>query len=88
MNPELYYLSRRRNPFRFFSSALGIRNQAELDSALRTLESSPPKLVFHQPADKYNTAYSEAIMEFVKRHYERLESRGEFDIYRYPGRPR
>ncbi len=88
VNPELYYLSRRRNPFRFFSSALGIRNQAELDSALRTLESSPPKLVFHQPADKYNTAYSEAIMEFVKRHYERLESRGEFDIYRYPGRPR
>ncbi len=50
-----------------------------------TLANEPPKLVFFRPDDKYNTPYSERIVDFVRRRYEPLDVRGGFEIYRYPG---
>lgn len=84
LNPELYFLTRRRNPFRFYNSALGVRNDDDLLEAWGTLARAPPRLVFYQPGDKYNTPYSLKIMRFVKPRYELLEMRGGFEIYRYP----
>ena len=88
VNPELYFLSRRKNPFRFFNSALGVRDDTDLNSVLRTLARSPPRLVIHRPDDKYNTVHAATIMDFVKQRYELLETTGGFVIYRSPKDPR
>ena len=82
---ELYFLSGRRNPFRFFNSALGIRSGDELAAALETLEREPPALVLHDRGDKYNTDASRSIIERIAGTYEALPSVGRIDIYRRPG---
>jgi hypothetical protein len=82
-NPELYYLSGRRNPTRFYTSALGASTEEASRRVIETLRADPPRLVFHRPYDKYNTASSAQIMDFVRARYERLAPRGGFEIYRY-----
>jgi hypothetical protein len=84
MNPELYFLTRRRNPFRFSNSALGVQSDEELTAVLDRLATEPPKLVFYRPDDKYNTAYTAKIVDFVRERYDPLDIRGGFEIYRYP----
>lgn len=81
-NPELYFLSGRRNPVRFFNSALGLQSEDDLLALLRTLKSDPPTLVFYRPTDKYNTRLSARAMAFVRAHYDPLKPRGGFEIYR------
>lgn len=85
VNPEIYFITKRRSPFRFFSSALGLNSKADLADAMQIMKERPPKLVFHRPKDKYNTALSDAVMAYVRKHYAPLESQGGFDIYRYEG---
>ena len=86
-NAELYFLARRRNPFRFFNSALGIRDDDDLRAVLETLDRTPPRLVIHSPLDKYNTVYSARIMAFVEQRYALLETYRGFVIYRSPKGP-
>jgi hypothetical protein len=81
-NPELYFITGRRNPFRFYNSALGIRSEDDLAAAIATLTRTPPRLVFYRPDDKYNTAASLALIDHVRQRYELLGSRGGFEIYR------
>jgi hypothetical protein len=83
-NPELYFVTGRRNPFRFYNSAIGIRTDAELQRTLQQLHAQPPRLVFYRPDDKYNTAASRTLIDHVRRHYELSESYGGFEIYRRP----
>jgi hypothetical protein len=82
-NPELYFLSRRRNPTRYFNLAVGLRDEDEITRLLEALEDAPPTLVFHHREDKYNTPHTDALMAFVRKRYEVIDSRGDFDIYRY-----
>ena len=82
VNPELYFLSGRRNPTRFFNAALGMRNESEFQAVLETLRRNPPQLVFFQPNDKYNTVYVHRLVELVRGRYEMLPARGGFEIYR------
>ena len=84
-NPELYFLTGRRNPFRFANSALALRGEGELAAALATLEREPPRIVFYRPGDKYETAAARVLIAHVRRHYELLESRGGFQIYLFRG---
>ena len=84
---ELYFLGERRNPFRFFNTALGIRTPEELAHVLSTIERDPPALVFHDPEDKYNTAASHAIMQQVEATYEPLPGIGPFRVFRRPAQP-
>jgi hypothetical protein len=81
-NSEIYFLTNRHGPFRFFNSAHGILDKADLKAALKTMKDQPPRLVFHRPADKYNTKLSDEIMAYVRQHYEHVETRGGFEIYR------
>ncbi|NKB56447.1 MAG: hypothetical protein GKS00_08935 [Alphaproteobacteria bacterium] len=83
VNPEIYFITERRSPFRFFSSALGIQTEAELTHVLKTMRNRPPQLVFHRPGDKYNTKSGDAVMAYVREHYTTLKSHGGFNIYRY-----
>ena len=85
VNPELYYLSDRQNPTRFFNAALGIQNQDQLWNVIGQIERKAPKLVFYRPDDPYNTPYTDALMAYVKSRYELLERIAGFNVYRLTG---
>lgn len=85
VNPELYYLSGRKNPTRFFNAALGIQNQEQLRKVLQQVERAAPKLVFFRPDNAYNTTYTQQLMLYVKGRYELLERIAGFTIYRLTG---
>jgi hypothetical protein len=79
---ELYFLAERRNPFRFYNTALGIRTPAELAQVLEVLEHDPPRLVIFDATDKYNTDASLAIMRFVATHYDPVATLAALEVYR------
>jgi len=83
-NAELYFLAGRPNPFRFFNFALGVPDRAAADAVVERLRRRPPRLVFYNPQDKYNTPLSREVMETVAASYELLGARGPFRIYRAP----
>lgn len=82
MNPELYFLSGRRNPFRFFSPTLDLLTDEEVAAALARLTREPPKLIFFAPEDKYNTPHTRELMAALAWRYELLERLGEWEVYR------
>jgi hypothetical protein len=77
----LYFLARRRNPFRFYNSALGIQTAAELADVMDEMKAHPPRLVAFRPADKYNTAASEQIMDLVRATYVHVDTLDGLEIY-------
>ena len=81
-NAELYFLSGRRNPFRFYNSALGIGGTADFEYVKETIINRPPKLVIYRPDDKYNTTYSREIIRLVSERYDFLANVSGFDVYR------
>jgi hypothetical protein len=81
---ELYFLARRRNPFRFYNTALGMRTRPELDHVLQVLRTDPPRLVIFRPDDKYNDAASRQVMVFVRSKYTRIAETGGLQVYRRP----
>ena len=82
-NAELYFLSGRRNPFRFYNTALGVRTPADLEQVKQTIINSPPKMVIHRADDKYNTAYSQELVRLVAERYEFLGETSGFEVYRF-----
>jgi hypothetical protein len=82
MDAELYFLSRRTNPFRFYNTALGIRSSTDLDSVLRLIRCNPPKLVFSNSEDKYNTRASAQIAALVERNFQRVATIPPFLVFR------
>ena len=79
---ELYFLANRRNPFRFYNTAIGIRSTEEFSAVMDALTSHPPAVVTYRPDDKYNTEASRAIMERIRATYDRLDPIGGFEVYR------
>ncbi len=82
VNPELYVLSGRKNPTRFFNSALGLRTTDDVTELTRLIHRSPPQLVFFRPQDKYVTPALEEIMREIRACSTRLPDIGDFEIYR------
>lgn len=81
MNPELYFLSGRQPPVRFFASQLGLATEADLAAALAAVEANPPVLLIHRPDDKYNGPLSDALLAALLPHYRALEPIGPFRLY-------
>jgi hypothetical protein len=79
---EIYFLANRRNPFRFFNSALGIRTADDLAATLDVLVHHPPMVVTYRPGDKYDTAALHKLMEHVRTAYDRLDTIGGIEVYR------
>ena len=77
----LYFLSQRPNPFRFYNTGLSIHNTNELNAVLDRLRTEPPRLVTFRPADQYNTWSSRAVMEYIRKHYDRIDSVGGVEVY-------
>jgi hypothetical protein len=80
--PQLYYLSQRRNPVRFYNTAIGLRDEAAVAATLAILERDPPALLFFRPNDKYNTTLSRALMERLKPSYALIDEIGGLEVYR------
>jgi hypothetical protein len=83
-NAELYFLSQRRNAFRFYNTALGVRTDAELATVEQTLRNHPPRLVAFNRNDKYNTPRSWQIFEAVRHRYVLLGRFEPFEVYVLP----
>jgi hypothetical protein len=77
----LYFLSQRTNPFRFYNTDLSIRNTEDLNAVLDRLQAEPPRLVTFRPADQYNTQSSRTLMEYVRKHYDRIDIVGGVEVY-------
>jgi hypothetical protein len=82
VNPELYFLTGRPSAARFFNSALGVQNAAQLRQFLQELDRTRPQLVFYQPGNLYGNTYCDQIMRVVRDGYELLETFDGFEIYR------
>jgi hypothetical protein len=82
LDPQLYVLTGRNNPFRFYNTAFGLTNESELRWALLRLTRNPPNLVFYRPDDKYNTQMSARLMAALKIDYELIDRRDGLEIYR------
>jgi hypothetical protein len=82
MNPELYFLGRRANPFKFYNTAVGIRSNADLASVLQVIRCQSPKLVFYDPTDKYNTPASVRVAGALATKYEKLARIPPFEVFR------
>jgi hypothetical protein len=83
-NPELYFLAERRNPFRFWNTAVGIRPGNEEQHVMNVLRTTPARVVVIAPRDRNNTPNSEAITAYVREHYSLIQTIGSFEIYRAP----
>ena len=81
-NAEIYYLSQRKNPFRFFSTDHGVQNENELATVLNILKTQPPKLIIFKAKDKRITDYSQKIMDYVKNNYDLVDKIVIFDVYK------
>jgi hypothetical protein len=78
---ELYFLAGRRNPFRFYNSALGLQRPADLEATMTHLEANPPAIVLFRPGDKYNNNMSARVMDLVRERYARVESFAGIELY-------
>ena len=80
---EFYFLSDRRNPTRFFNTALGLRDSASTRVLLQQFEARPPAAVIYNRADHYSNAQSDAILDWVEGKYARVDSVGAIVFYLY-----
>lgn len=86
-NPELYFLSGRRPPVKFFSTALGLHSEAEVRAASAALQADPPAVIVHRRRDKYNTTLGDALLRAVLVPYEHVDTIGDFEVWVLPPGP-
>ncbi len=79
---ELYFLSGRENPFRFFNFALGVLDEQDAARVQAELGRKPPALIFYAGRDKYNTPLSRRMIVTLARSYEHLTTIGPWDVFR------
>ena len=82
-NAELYFMTGRRNPFRFFSTDHGVLNESEVKSVIQRLETLRPRIITFSPGDDRNTSHSLAIMEHIRGHSTLLSKDKAFEVYLY-----
>jgi hypothetical protein len=81
-NPELYFLTQRKNPFRYGNAGQGLISDTDFEHAKKLMDSRKPVLVFYRPHDKYNTAYTRKLIEHIRESYVRQDNIVEFEIYK------
>src|SRR6185369_441472 len=75
-NPEFYFLSERKNPFRLWNTAIGVRNESEAALVMSVLENQPPKVIVIDPNDRNNTSYSNGMIAYVRKTYRLIKTVG------------
>ena len=82
-NAELYFMTERRNPFRFNTIDHGVLNETEVQHVIQTLERLRPRIITFAPGAQRNTTHSLAIMEHVRAHSQLLSQDPFFEVYLY-----
>lgn len=82
VNPELYFLGRRRNSLRFSNAAFGLRDEEDLAEANARLGADLPRLLFYRPEDRYNTPLVRRLVAELLPRYRLLDAREGVEIYR------
>jgi hypothetical protein len=79
---ELYFLSTRRNPTRFYNSTMGLFHLEDVRALLETVSTHPPRLVIFRRADKFVTDEVLEVMHYVQSTYDNVGTLDGADIYR------
>jgi len=79
---ELYFLSDRRNPFRFYNAAIGLRTSDDVDAAIGIIKREAPRLITFRPQDKYTTDATRAVIAGVRSLYDHATTIDGVEIYR------
>ncbi len=83
MNPEIYFLSSRNNPFPFIMSGFSIYDDKTYDGFLSKIFEIKPKFIIFNQEDKYATEYDFKFYALIKENpnYEYVNSFGDFQIF-------
>jgi len=81
VSPELYFLSGRRPPVKFFSTAIGLRNDDDVRNAAAALQADPPAVIVHRTRDKYNTPLGDALLASLLGDYALVETVADFEVW-------
>jgi hypothetical protein len=81
-NPEIYFMTKRKNPLRYPNPGQGILSERALALAKRQLDVNPPEMVLYRAMDKYNSPYISELMAYLGPHYQHLDTIEEFAVYR------
>jgi len=81
VNPELYFLSGRRPPVKFFSTAIGLRTEGDLREALTALRANLPAVIVHRTQDKYNTPLGDALLASLLGDYALVDKVADFEVW-------
>ena len=79
---ELYFLTERRNPTRFYNAAQGTTSTEQQREVFQALDEKPPRLVIFRPGDKYNSRATAEIMAAVRANYALVGEHDGAEIYR------
>lgn len=80
-DPEIYFLSDRKNPFRFTFTPAALQSPKDLEEVLKQFQAHPPKMVIYNPEDKYNTPLALQLLEEIKKSYSLKKTIRPFEIY-------
>jgi hypothetical protein len=80
--PEVYFLSDRKNPFRFCDIKDVAQNEFEIEKVIKELAREKPVLVIYDFRSGIHTWSDQGVLGYVKKHYELLDSIGGFEVYR------
>jgi hypothetical protein len=79
---ELYFLSTRRNPTRFYNSTMGLFHPEDVQALLERVRTRPPRLVIFRRADKFVTDEVLEVMQYVRSTYDNVGTLDGADFYR------
>jgi len=84
-NAELYFLSGRRNPTRFYNSTMGLYTDSDLAGLLEVIAASPPQVVIVRLDDKFITEPVHRIMAAVAGTHEQVAVIDGAGVYTFRG---
>lgn len=80
-NSEIYYITDRKNPTRFYNTTIGTYNADELQKLISWINITAPKVIFFNPTDKYVNGGALAIADVVKQNYQKIDQVDEIEVY-------
>ena len=80
-NPEIYFMTQRKNPLRYANAGQGIVSDTDFAIAKRQLNMNPPAMVLYRATDKYNTPYIRELMTHLEPQYRQVDTIQDFAVY-------
>jgi len=84
MNPEIYYLSQRKNPFPYYGSSFYIYDENGYISFYNSIQEMMPALVIYNTGTKYLSEYDRQFADALVNDlsYRMIDTIGDFQIFK------